>query len=194
MSTDGDGEWKKFNEYAYFGANYIWTTLHDFGGTDAIKGDLSHINEIPYAAMKPERDTNIWGTGFTPEGIDQNPVYYEFMTEQNWRPQRVADIPAHVVDWAHRRYVLKERNADVAAAWSILASSAYTQDLSVQDGTGVPHLPGSEGWSFSGMTPSKTMCRGGSPSVAALDGVPARGSRPAPFPREMFLGPGGKGA
>eukprot|EP00662_Eupelagonemidae_sp_cell21_P052682 gene52681-50565_t len=118
MSTDGDGEWKKWRDAAFFGAKYIWTTLHDFGGTDAIKGNISHINEIPFAAMKPEADTNVWGTGFTPEGIDQNPVYYEFMTEQHWRSARVPDIPAHVPD------------ANVAAAWRTLATTAYTQDLS----------------------------------------------------------------
>ena len=48
---------------------------------------------------------NVWGTGFTPEGIDQNPVYYEFMLEANWRtkcavvPRRGA-VPAQM--WAER--------------------------------------------------------------------------------------------
>ena len=56
---------------SFFGANYIWTTLHDFGGTDGMKGNMSQINEIPFAGMSPERDTSVWGTGFTPEGIDQ---------------------------------------------------------------------------------------------------------------------------
>jgi len=68
MSVNGEGEWKKWKNAAFFGAHFIWTTLHDFGGTDGLKGDLAHINEIPFAAMKPEADTNVWGTGFTPEG------------------------------------------------------------------------------------------------------------------------------
>ena len=61
---------------SFFGANYIWTTLHDFGGTDGMKGNMSQINEIPFAGMSPERDTSVWGTGFTPEGIDQVRVRY----------------------------------------------------------------------------------------------------------------------
>ena len=33
MSTDGSGEWQNFNNAQFFGAPFIWTTLHDFGGT-----------------------------------------------------------------------------------------------------------------------------------------------------------------
>ena len=73
MSTDGDGEWKKWNNAAFFGAKFIWTTLHDFGGTDGMKGQLTHINQIPFAAQTAAVPTNVWGTGYTPEGIDQNP-------------------------------------------------------------------------------------------------------------------------
>eukprot|EP01062_Namystynia_karyoxenos_P074682 TRINITY_DN7162_c0_g1_i1.p1 TRINITY_DN7162_c0_g1~~TRINITY_DN7162_c0_g1_i1.p1 ORF type:complete len:853 (+),score=247.35 TRINITY_DN7162_c0_g1_i1:791-3349(+) len=161
MSVNGDGEWKKWNKASFFGAHFIWTTLHDFGGTDAIKGNITRINEIPFAAMKPEADTGVFGTGFTPEGIDQNPVYYEFMIEQNWRAARVPDVTAHVVARAHRRYGLSQPSAAVTSAWTLLANSAYTQDLSVQDGTGVPHLPGGSSWSFEKdmHTPTPTMCQ-----------------------------------
>ena len=47
---------------------------HCAGGTDGLKGQLSHINEIPFAAIDAGAK-NVWGTGATPEGIDQNPVY-----------------------------------------------------------------------------------------------------------------------
>ena len=49
----------------------------------------------------------------------------------------------------------------VAKAWSLLVESAYAQDLSVQDGTGIPHLGGEEGWSFEkdGHTPTAPMCQ-----------------------------------
>ena len=61
---------------------------------------------------------------------------------------------------AHRRYGLSTPNADVTTAWKLLVGSAYAQDLSVQDNTGIPHLPGSQAWSFAAdrHTPSATMC------------------------------------
>ena len=102
MSPDGEGEWQKWGSN-YWGANFIWTTLHNFGGTDGLKGKLSRINEIPFAAIEAGAN-NVWGTGFTPEGIDQNPAYYEFMLEANWRTERVADITEHIVARSHRRY------------------------------------------------------------------------------------------
>ena len=44
--------------------------VHNFGGTDGMKGDLAKVNEIPFGGMAPEGPpSSVWGTGFTPEGI-----------------------------------------------------------------------------------------------------------------------------
>ena len=57
----------------------------------------------------------------------------------------MTNITDYVVRRQHARYGLIEPNADVTSAWTLLVSSAYAQDLSVQDGTGVPHLGDNEG-------------------------------------------------
>ena len=155
----------KWRDSSYWGARYIWTTLHDFGGTDGMKGDLAQINEIPFAGMPDattqiaDVNTSVWGTGFTPEGIDQNPVYYEFVIGQNFREARVANITTHVVVRSHRRYGLDAPNADVTAAWSLLVDSAYAQDLSVQDGTAVGKLQGTSQFAKDNATPSAVLCK-----------------------------------
>ena len=138
MSVDGSGEWRKWDNSSFFGAPFIWTTLHDFGGTDGMKGDLARINAVPFAGQP----TTAIGTGYTPEGIDQNPVYYELMAEVNFHSSPLSNVVDHTVLRAHRRYGLSAPGDHVSRAWVLLASSAYTQDLDVQDGTGVPHLPG----------------------------------------------------
>ena len=74
MSVDGTGEWQKWNHASFFGAPFIWTTLHDFGGTDGLKGDLARINRIPFDGLPPTFNSTVWGTGYTPEGIDQKCV------------------------------------------------------------------------------------------------------------------------
>lgn len=159
MSEDGSGEWQKWDYASFFGAPFIWTTLHDFGGTDAMKGDLSHINQIPFAGMAPNFNSTVWGTGFTPEGIDQNPVYYEFIIGQNFRTAPVSDIVAHTVERAHRRYGLTTFAQPIADAWALLVNSTYAQDLSVQDGTGIPHLPGSSSqFESDRVTPTPRLC------------------------------------
>jgi len=159
MSTNGEGEWHMWNNASFFGASYIWTTLHDFGGTDGMKGNLAQINQIPFDATN-QGSAGVVGTGFTPEGIDQNPVYYEFMLDQNYRDAPVPDIPSHAVQRAHRRYALTAYNPNVDTVWRLLVESAYAQDLSVQDSTGVPHLPGgSSQFQPDRFTPTPRLCQ-----------------------------------
>lgn len=137
MSTDGSGEWQKWNRSAFFGAPFVWTTLHDFGGTDGMKGNLAHIDVIPFAALPPAADTGVFGTGYTPEGIDQNPIYYEFMTAASFRSAPVDDLTGWAVLRAYRRYGIAAPLGSAPAveeAWGLLVNSTYSQDLSVQDG------------------------------------------------------------
>lgn len=63
MSVDGSGEWQKWGGASFFGAPFIWTTLHDFGGTDGLKGDLARIDLIPFAGLPPVANSTVWGTG-----------------------------------------------------------------------------------------------------------------------------------
>ena len=43
----GDGEWRKWD--SFWGAPFIWTALHDFGGTDALKGNMTYAASWPGA-------------------------------------------------------------------------------------------------------------------------------------------------
>jgi alpha-N-acetylglucosaminidase len=50
----------------------------------------------------------------------------------------------------------------VATAWTLLVESSYSQDLSVQDDTGVPHLPGTDTatfWARDRYTPLPGLCK-----------------------------------
>ena len=156
MSVNGDGEWKKTNFSSFWDAKIVWTTLSNFGGTDGMRGYLERINAIPFDG--PE---NVWGTGFTPEGIDTNPVYFNFMLEMNWREHPVNNVTEYVIQERHKRYGLSELNENVVRAWSALVNSSYAQDLSVQDGTGVAHVGSAESWAFENdrITPTPTLCQ-----------------------------------
>jgi hypothetical protein len=52
-------EWKDWGidkegnpDPVFASANFIWTSLHDFGGTDSLRGNLSAANEIPFLALE----------------------------------------------------------------------------------------------------------------------------------------------
>ena len=57
------------------------------------------------------------GTGLTPEGINQNYVIYELMTESAWR-ETPANLTTWFDDYSTRRYGLSDENAK--QAWRIL--------------------------------------------------------------------------
>lgn len=165
MAYDGAGEWDDWtwDGEAFFGAPFIWTSLHNFGGSTRLRGSLARANEIPFAAT--DANLNVWGSGVTPEGIDQNPAFYDFLIGQNWRSARVPDIAAHMVERAHRRYGLDQPNEDVDAAWRLMTESSYTLDQWNMDYTGVGRFPGTNydnyAWQHDSQlpaTPTETMC------------------------------------
>ena len=120
---------------------FIHTALFTFGGNDALKGNLSALDAaLPWAAFDDSgalRAPGLLGTGWTPEGIDQNPVVYEMINEANFRTGPRGDVAAYLVARAHRRYGALQPVPAVAAAWSALAASYYDVDLGTSDDTGV---------------------------------------------------------
>ena len=83
----------------------------------------------------------------------------------------VPDVAAHVVDRAHRRYGLAAPSAAVAAAWRLLAASAYAHlplpessgEAAVQDNTAVGHVHGDRPivsrFHKDNRTPNATLCK-----------------------------------
>jgi hypothetical protein len=66
MGYSGIGEWQKWNDSSFFDAQFIWTALMNFGGTNGIKGNMTHMNEIPFTALNA--GASVWGSGITSEG------------------------------------------------------------------------------------------------------------------------------
>lgn len=128
-----------------------------------MRGDLHRLNAyFPYQAIGA--NSSIIGIGATPEGIDQNPIYYEFLYEQGFRQQPVANLSSYIIHMNHKRYGLSEdsdEKLDVSKAWSYLMDSSYAQDFSVQDQTGVAHLNPRDGASLfddNRITPKTVLC------------------------------------
>lgn len=97
---------------------------------------------------------------YTPEGLDQNPAYYELLQEAAFKAAAERNVTDWLVQRAYRRYGLqttststsiststKVRNPEVAAAWAALGASGYAFDKGVSDATGVCQmgLPGTLG-------------------------------------------------
>ena len=180
----GDGEWRRYD--GFWGVPFIWSKLHNFGGTDGLRGNLTRAVEVPADAM---RSGSVVGSGFTDEGIDQNPAYHDLLLDRHFDETAAGEgapkaaqrggaegvAESYLVRRALKRYGLSRlpHSSAVAmaasTAWTQLARSVYSQDVDTQDNTGVPHLPprtkpcqqGSRCmWSFQDdrATPTPKMC------------------------------------
>ncbi|KAF7824582.1 alpha-N-acetylglucosaminidase [Senna tora] len=111
--------WK--TSFQFYGTPYIWCMLHNFGGNIEMYGILDSISSGPVDARLSENSTMV-GVGLCMEGIEQNPVVYELMSEMAFRNDKV-----QVLDWlktySHRRY--GKANHQVEAAWEILYHTIY---------------------------------------------------------------------
>ncbi len=106
---------------SFYGQPFIWCMLHNFGGNSGFFGTVESINSGPFKALHFPNSTLV-GIGMSPEGIEQNPVMYELMSELAWRKE-----PVNLSKWASlyaaRRYGSTQEN--LSAAWRLLFASVY---------------------------------------------------------------------
>lgn len=120
LFCDVDPAWSKTQ--AFYGKPWIWSIVHDFGGNVTAFGDLSGIAQGPPAALKSPDRGRLCGLGMMMEGIEQNPIVYDLMTEMTWRTE-APDLDLWVRDHARRRYGRSLPKAE--EAWQILKETVY---------------------------------------------------------------------
>eukprot|EP00775_Hariotina_reticulata_P004459 gene4459-4715_t len=120
---------------ALYGHPFIWCMLHNFGGNLEMYGALPSVAEGVSAAMAAAPE-NLMGVGMAPEGIEQNPAVYEFMSEMAFKGQAAAAAaPGGLAAWfkgyAQRRYAAAgplpvAAAAALEGAWQLLARNVYS--------------------------------------------------------------------
>lgn len=106
---------------SFYGQPFIWCMLQNFGGNSGLFGTVESINSGPFKALHFPNSTLV-GIGMTPEGIEQNPVTYELMSELAWRKEPV-NLAKWVSLYAIRRYGNTQES--LTAAWRLLFASIY---------------------------------------------------------------------
>ncbi|EFA74836.1 alpha-N-acetylglucosaminidase [Heterostelium album PN500] len=97
--ADVDAGWKITNYF--YGHNWIWCMLHNFGGRSGMYGKIPFISTNPIEARS--LSPNMVGTGLTPEAIEQNVIVYDLMSEMAWR-STPPDLKEWVDQYVTRRY------------------------------------------------------------------------------------------
>lgn len=131
----GDPDTPSQYKYAdgYMPHDWIYCMLLNFGGNVGLYGCMDNVINGYYKARDSKYNSTLTGVGLTPEGIENNPVMYELLTELIWRPAKF-DKSEWLTRYTEARY--GGRNENIDKAWKILSSTIYNCPLgNPQQGT-----------------------------------------------------------
>lgn len=112
--------WKRDEGYKQH--DWVFCLLENFGANVGLHGRMDHlINNFYQTKGNPLAD-HLKGIGFTMEGIENNPVMFELMSELPWRPEKFTK-ENWIADYVKARYGVDD--PVVLHAWQILARSIY---------------------------------------------------------------------
>jgi alpha-N-acetylglucosaminidase len=127
--------WQQMDNY--FGKQWIYCVLHNFGGNTGMRGDLPTLAAAPVAARDASNGT-FAGIGLTMEGIFQNYVVYDLSLQMAWQHTPV-DTVRWIEQFADQRYNIASTYNDLAigqeetsaahTAWGFLLRSVYNRTL-----------------------------------------------------------------
>lgn len=113
-----DPQWKTTD--SFYGHNFIWCMLHNFGGRSGLYGTLPRVTQGPIDAL--QNSPEIKGIGLTMEAIETNPVVYDLAMDMVWRTKPV-DLKQWIQQYTLSRY---GKSLDsVNTAWIYLQNSVY---------------------------------------------------------------------
>ena len=119
----GDSESTWFRKDGFNGHDWVYCMLLNFGGNVGLFGKMQHVVDEYYKARQSSFATPLKGVGLTMEGIENNPVMYELVSELPWRSEKFA-WDKWLRDYAEARYG-NLGNAKIQEAWRLLAQSIY---------------------------------------------------------------------
>lgn len=108
---------------AFCGKPWAWCALQNFGDCVYLGGALNRIHQDLASARRDPLSAQLSGIGFVNEGLDYNPIIFDFLFEQSWRPGPLK-LDAWVQDYARRAH--GSADPDSQAAWTILQGTVFT--------------------------------------------------------------------
>ncbi|XP_022135500.1 alpha-N-acetylglucosaminidase-like [Momordica charantia] len=105
----------------FYGTPYIWCMLHNFAGNVEMYGILDSIASGPIEARNSPYSTMV-GVGMSMEGIEQNPVVYDLMSEMAFQHNKV-DVKKWLDQYSIRRY--GQLVPSIQDAWDVLYHTIY---------------------------------------------------------------------
>lgn len=110
---------------SYFNHDFIWCYLGNFGGNTMLAGNFHETGRRINNTFAHNKSLN--GIGSTLEGIDGNPIMYEYVLEHAWSNLKPYNL--WINSWSDRRIGFESKlNRE---AWQLLADSVYTRSAAL---------------------------------------------------------------
>lgn len=107
----------------FFGKQWSGGYIPNMGGKTAFTGKLAFYAHGGSEALASKNRGHLVGLGMAPEGIENNAVIYELISDTFWQSQPV-DLNAWIANYALSRYGVED--SDVLRAWHLLLASSYS--------------------------------------------------------------------
>jgi alpha-N-acetylglucosaminidase len=128
LATEIEPVWKRTE--AFYGKQWIWNMLHNFGGNISLFGRIETVATQPAEALNDPTSGQLKGIGLTMEAIEQTPVLYELMMDHTWRDTPI-DLKEWLMKYTRNRY--GQQNDNIEKAWDILVKTVYNGQT-IRDG------------------------------------------------------------
>ncbi|PVI06290.1 glycoside hydrolase family 89 protein, partial [Periconia macrospinosa] len=128
LFSESQPQWQRTN--SYYGKNWIWNQLHNYGGNMGLYGQISNVTVNPIEALA--NSSSLIGFGLTPEGQQGNEIMYKLLLDQAWQTTPI-NTASYFRKWTTTRYISAAAAANTTTrlpsnlytAWELLRISAY---------------------------------------------------------------------
>ncbi|WP_105619864.1 alpha-N-acetylglucosaminidase [Vallitalea okinawensis] len=117
-----DPKWEKTE--AFYGKPWLWCLLHNFGGINGLTGNLKNVYNELHKAYTSDHNGDMVGVGFAPEAIEENPVFYDLVSQMIWDYDEEINMDEWIKNYLLRRY--GKENDKAMKAWEYLLDSVYS--------------------------------------------------------------------
>ncbi len=116
---DIDYSWEMYQ--GFFGKQWIYSFIPNMGGKTSWNGVLDFYATAPKKALNFQHNQSLVGFGFAPEGIENNDVIYELLSDWGWANSGI-DLDKWLEDYCQARYGGYPDSMKIA--WELLRKSA----------------------------------------------------------------------
>jgi alpha-N-acetylglucosaminidase len=126
LACDFTPMWKEHSDAngAFYGKQWIYSVIHNMGGKSSLGGSLDFFAADSANTLAATNHGKLVGSGLAMEGIENNEVIYELITDGMW-----SDKPINLDDWLPK-FCTSRYGAcpdEMKQAWQLLRKTCYAK-------------------------------------------------------------------